>query len=216
MLKKITILFGLLLTLSLFITQDVNAGDNYFDCQWIGGACVFKSHDCNDGFGPTNYCETRSSEGQTFCEGLVVSCAPLGATPPPPSCAIEGQYCDTNKPCCSADLTCDAGYSVCVAGKTPFCDSAQGVDTAIGCIPINDIAQMTGFIVAWSIGIGSGIAFLLMLYAGFMMMTSSGQPRRLVAAKELFVSAMAGLILLVFSVFIIRIIGFDILQVMGI
>lgn len=94
-----------------------------------------------------------------------------------------------------------------------YCNDGAGINSAIGCIPIDDIVAMAGFLITWSIGIGGGIAFLLMLYAGYMMMTSSGQPRRLQAAKELFVSAMAGLIMLVFSVFIIRIIGFDILRV---
>jgi len=50
-----------------------------------------------------------------------------------------------------------------------------------------------------------------MLYAGFMVMTASGNPERLKAGQELLTSAIAGLILLIFSVFILRFIGVDIL-----
>ena len=52
-----------------------------------------------------------------------------------------------------------------------------------------------------------------MLIAGFQIMTSSGNPERLRAGQELLTSAVAGLILLVFSVFILRTIGIDILGI---
>ena len=61
-------------------------------------------------------------------------------------------------------------------------------------------------------GVGSGIAFMLSLYAGFMVMTSAGNPERLKAGQELLTSAIGGLILLIFSVFILKFIGIDILK----
>jgi hypothetical protein len=70
---------------------------------------------------------------------------------------------------------------------------------------------LLSFILKWAIGIGGGIAFLLMLYAGFMIMTASGDPERLKAGQELLTSAIAGLILLIFSIFILKFIGIDIL-----
>lgn len=63
----------------------------------------------------------------------------------------------------------------------------------------------------WAVGIGGGIAFLLIVYAGFMIMTSAGNPERLKAGQELLTSALSGLILLIFSVFVLRFIGIDIL-----
>jgi hypothetical protein len=66
-------------------------------------------------------------------------------------------------------------------------------------------------ILRWAVGIGGGIAFLLILYAGFMIMTASGNPERLKAGQELLTSAISGLILLIFSVFILKFIGVDIL-----
>ncbi len=68
-----------------------------------------------------------------------------------------------------------------------------------------------GFLLKWAIGIGGGIAFLLILYAGFMIMTAAGNPERLKAGQELMTSAISGLVLLIFSIFVLKFIGLDIL-----
>lgn len=92
------------------------------------------------------------------------------------------------------------------------CDGGKGIQTAIGCIhALGDQNAFLSDILKWAVGVGSGIAFLLMLYAGFMIMTGSGSPERLKAGQELLTSSVAGLILLIFSVFILRFIGIDIL-----
>ncbi len=92
---------------------------------------------------------------------------------------------------------------------------AEELDTAIGCIPIGDTNALMGFILTWAIGIGGGIAFLLIIVAGFQIMTSTGNPERLKGGQELLTSAIAGLIMIIFSVFILRIIGVDILKLPG-
>ncbi|MEK7472484.1 MAG: hypothetical protein AAB625_00415 [Patescibacteria group bacterium] len=86
-----------------------------------------------------------------------------------------------------------------------------GIDTAIGCIPVSDTNQFMGWILGWAVGVGGGIAFLLIVYASFMIMTSQGVPDRLKAGQELLTSAISGLIMLIFSVFILKFIGIDIL-----
>lgn len=89
---------------------------------------------------------------------------------------------------------------------------ANGISTAIGCIPVlGSTNEFLSSILSWAVGVGSGIAFLLMLYAGFMIMTAAGNPERIKAGQELLTSAVAGLILLIFAVFILRFIGVDIL-----
>ncbi len=94
------------------------------------------------------------------------------------------------------------------------CESDE-IYTAIGCIPI--LNEATGqddfiiYVVRWSTGVAGGIAFLLILLAGFQIMTSQGNPERLKAGQELLTSAIAGLILLIFSVFILEFIGVRIL-----
>ncbi len=62
-------------------------------------------------------------------------------------------------------------------------------------------------------GIAGGIAFLLILYAGFQIMTSAGSPQRVQSGKELLGAAISGILLLIFSTFILRIVGVDILKI---
>ncbi|EKE06396.1 MAG: hypothetical protein ACD_19C00014G0010 [uncultured bacterium] len=88
----------------------------------------------------------------------------------------------------------------------------EGIDSAIGCIPVGDTNQFMGWILGWAVGVGGGIAFLLIVYASFMVMTSQGDPARLKAGQELLTSAISGLIMLIFSVFILKFIGVDILE----
>jgi len=92
----------------------------------------------------------------------------------------------------------------------------QSLNTAIGCIPVLTTKEaFLSFILKWAVGIGGGIAFLLIIYAGFILMTSQGNPERLQAGKELMTSAISGLILLILSIFILKIIGINILGIPG-
>jgi len=99
------------------------------------------------------------------------------------------------------------------ATGSELCAGGKGIETAIGCINVlTDQNVFLGQILQWAVGIGGGIAFLLIVYAGFMVMTAAGDPERLKAGQELLTSAISGLILLVFSIFILRFIGIDILK----
>ena len=92
------------------------------------------------------------------------------------------------------------------------CDGETGVQTAIGCIHVlGSQESFTADILKWAIGIGGGIAFVLIVYAGFMIMTASGNPERIKAGQELMTSAIAGIILLIFAIFILKLVGVDIL-----
>lgn len=139
-------------------------------------------------------------------KGLLDAC-----NPPKFSCSDNGRnYC------------CDGSANECIAGNTR-CDSNLWCDcgpngtgtklkTAIGCIPVLDTKEaFLSFVLKWAVGVGGGIAFLLIIYAGFIIMTSAGNPERLKAGQELLTSAISGLILLIFSVVILKIIGVDIL-----
>lgn len=97
------------------------------------------------------------------------------------------------------------------AGGSVRCGSG-GIDTAIGCLNVlSSPEDFLGQLLGWGVGVGSGIAFILIVYAGFMIMTSAGNPERLKAGQELLTSAISGLILLIFSIFALRFIGMDIL-----
>lgn len=90
----------------------------------------------------------------------------------------------------------------------------NGISTAIGCIT----ATPTGFmskIFSLSLGIGGGIAFLLILVGALQIQTSTGNPDRMNQGKEIIEGAIIGLLLIILSVFILRIVGVDILGIPG-
>lgn len=98
---------------------------------------------------------------------------------------------------------------------SPFCPgSTTDIDTAIGCIPTDFSSVLTQFFKLGA-GIGGGIAFLLILFGGFQILTSAGNPEQLNAGRELVVSAISGLLMIVFSTFLLGVIGVDILGLPG-
>ena len=88
----------------------------------------------------------------------------------------------------------------------------EGIQTGIGCVPTSPTGLATYFILfaSWTT---SGIAMLLLIYGGFKILTSSGDPKALGEGREIITSAIAGLLLIIFAVAILRIIGFNILGI---
>lgn len=94
------------------------------------------------------------------------------------------------------------------------CNGGKGISTAIGCVDVlSSQDQFLSEILRWAVGIGGGIAFLLIVYAGFMIMTGAGNPERLKAGQELMTSAISGLILMILAVFVLNFIGINILGI---
>jgi hypothetical protein len=94
------------------------------------------------------------------------------------------------------------------------CAATNGVWTAIGCIQ-TDPNNLLGKILTLGIGLAGGIAFLLILFGGLGIMTSAGNPERLTASRELITSAVIGLMLILFAVFLLKLIGVNILGIPG-
>lgn len=95
-----------------------------------------------------------------------------------------------------------------------FCtkNGKQGVWTAFGCIVVEGVSFVSTLL-AFGVGIAGGIAMLLIVFGGFQILTSAGNPERLNAGKELIGSAITGLLMIIFSVFLLRVIGVDILGI---
>lgn len=91
----------------------------------------------------------------------------------------------------------------------------HGIWTAIGCLPTDFGEIVSNYILKYGIGIAGGIAFLYLLYGIFLIMTSAGNAEKIAQAKEIIVSAISGLILIIFSVFLLKVIGVDILKIPG-
>jgi hypothetical protein len=100
-------------------------------------------------------------------------------------------------------FSCNAGFGV---------DS--GIDTALGCIPYYTPA-FTPWIISRAIMIAGGLAFLLMIYAGFQILIASGNPERIMAGQELLKAALSGLLLIIFAIFLLNLVGFKVFKIPG-
>jgi len=104
-------------------------------------------------------------------------------------------------------------------GPSTGCGADQ-VNTALGCISTKvevGSGQDTFFskIIQIAVGLGGGLALILMLFGVFIITTSAGIPDKLKQGQEIITSAISGLIFIILSVFLLRLIGVDILSLPG-
>lgn len=92
----------------------------------------------------------------------------------------------------------------------------KGVNTALGCISFD--AESGGFVrslLGVIIGLGGGVALILILYGVFIVTTSAGIPDKLNQGKEIISSAVAGLVFIILAIFLMNLIGVKILALPG-
>lgn len=90
-----------------------------------------------------------------------------------------------------------------------------GVWTAFGCV-YSDLGKfISEKLLGWGVGLAGVVALLCIIYAAFTLQTSAGNPEQIKKAQELLTSCIMGLMLIVFSVFILRLIGVNILMIPG-
>lgn len=173
-------------------------------CNAGFGRCVFSDirpcathQECSQDYLDNNF---DAHTGCSVCPDVKGTCAYRATCVNDPSPKTEGPV---------------AAQGVLVTGYTPTPCGAGGIQTGLGCIPVGNTTDFIAWFLRWAIGIAGGIAFLLILYSGFQIITSGGDPEKLKAGKELLTSAIAGLILIIFSVFLLRLIGVEILKIPG-
>ncbi len=198
-------------------------GETY--CTKKGGAtCAIEGQSCSslpccspDVFSCTSgkICVAKSNESYFTCKWNVFQCIPTGGNCSSGFTADCGQYKNPD--------SCEGRIHACIPPSAKgggskgavFCDTAKTkVQTAIGCIP-TDPSGFISYLLGAGIGLAGGIAFLLILLGGFQILTSSGNPEKLNAGRELVSSAIAGLLLIIFSIFILRFIGVTVLGIPG-
>lgn len=117
--------------------------------------------------------------------------------------------------------TCDpCGF--CVGGTKPTdwddcvacLDQEDKTWTILGCIPTSP-GGFVQTILQTVISVAGGIAFLAFLFGGFTLLTSRGDVRKIIAGKSMLISSIVGLLLIIFSIFILRLIGYEILKIPG-
>ena len=166
-----------------------------FSCTWNGSSCVvgFSNCLCAD----VSTCQVSDPDfcagfGAGDCNGKTSSCIfPTTFNGPAVFCVANNPDDRTNNP---------------ASGK---------IATAIGCIPIDNAMAISSFFLSWGVGIGGGIALILIVISGYMITTSGANPDKIQAGKELLTAAISGLVLIIMAAYIFRVIGLEILRIPG-
>lgn len=99
-------------------------------------------------------------------------------------------------------------------GKCFECLEAEGIWTAVGCVP-SDLTGLVGAVVAIGLSIGGGIALLMIIIAAYMFSISQGDPKKTNMGKEILTAAIVGLLFVIFSITMLRIIAVDVIVLPG-
>jgi len=165
-----------------------------FDADYIEWGCENSTFDCNS--------DSRESCADCWC-------CPDFNFPYSAGEGPEDDYCSIPTIPPAATIVPRAGLPV--QGDCPV----GSIDTAVGCLPVSDKNAFLSFILRWAIGIAGGVSFILIASSGFMIITAAGDKRKLQGGKELLTAAVSGLFLIIFSVFILDLIGIRILRIPG-
>jgi len=165
---------------------------------------------------------------QTYPPGCgFVDMGGIGACPrwKPIPCLNPYICCETAEQCAAVPVPTDMkGVDVLCNGDTKcqecvYVSNSSTVTglswTAFGCVPTNDFNGFVGWLLSKLIFIASGVAFLLMVLGAIQILTSAGNPDKVKAGKELITSALSGLLLVILSIFLLKLIGVDILHIPG-
>jgi hypothetical protein len=179
----------------------INKGQDQTSCHHADEPCTYGGNECctseslscvHDAMTTTWFCADASK----FPEGSGYS------TTPGDDWSYDVPTVDPGKPPCAQDAL----------------DATQGctkLDTGFG-VPI--ATDQTGFIrdvFGIILSISGGIALLLIILSGYRLMTSGGQAEKVKGSREQLVSAIIGLLFIIFSLVILQIIGVDILKIPG-
>jgi hypothetical protein len=140
--------------------------------------------------------------------------------------SLPGEPCPSGTNCVNDDVN---GTASCVTSTTnpggttytgssynPFngC-STTSINTALGCVPV-EMNKFVPWLLSWLFGVAGGIAFLLMSYGFILIATSAGDEKKVQGARETITSAVIGLLVCIFAIFILRLVAVNILQIPGI
>jgi hypothetical protein len=88
--------------------------------------------------------------------------------------------------------------------------------SSLGCIEISSFQNfIQKNVFGWGIGLAGILAFGCMIYSAVQIQLSGGNAERVKKSQEMLTSCIMGLMVIIFSVFILRLIGVTILQIPG-
>lgn len=90
--------------------------------------------------------------------------------------------------------------------------SQAKVHTSFGDIS-TDLASIISFIGVIGVSVGGIAAIGLLIVGGFSILTSAGEPEKLMNGREMITNALMGLALIVLAVFVLEFLGWDVLGI---
>lgn len=169
----------------------------------IGGLARLLPDQCNDAMSKIN----------SFQQNVNSPCivGKPSTDPNSPACTCIGDNTGT----ASAQLAtmCYKYLKTNELGSCLNCAGQGNIWTGIGCVPLSFSSFLNGYLIPTGIGLGGIIALICIIYSAFMMQTSEGNPEKIKKAQENLTSCILGLMLIIFSVFILRLIGVDIIRI---
>jgi hypothetical protein len=218
----------------LFLCSNQTLAQGTAHCKIEGtgptAQCVLVNN-CDSGCEPTINCSVSTN----ICNSITsqpCDCEPPPEPPPPGSgCVTFGSFpggCRGAYPfrctdgatynwCCTNQSACEqiAPAPPAPSPSGPGGGEGGSIRTAIGDIDPRNLQGFIQQLLNLALGVAGGIAFLLMLFGAFQIMTSSGNPEKMKSGSELITSALTGLLFIIFSIFLLKFIGVDILQIPG-
>ena len=225
--RKTLVLLNFILAFFIFIhLSQAQAQDapGTFTCAGVRQVCGLTENKCNPGYKPDDCFKWVGDPNQCNQTRLCIpEETPQNCTPhayfPGSSCPSDFPVMCGNKVlCCKTRNDCGIppAESPQPTQPTPCPGPAgEGIQTALGCIPTKDTAQFVGWLLGSAIKIAGGIAFLLIIFGAIKVLTSSGNPEAVKAGQEMITSALMGLLFIIFSLFLLELIGVKILQIPG-
>lgn len=120
------------------------------------------------------------------------------------------------EPISAFDSSCGNIKSKTEQDQCRLCSNRDGgVWTALGCFNGNLSDFIMNNIMRTGIGVSGGISLLCIMFAAFQMQTSGGNAEKIKKAQELLTNCITGLMVILFSILILKIIGVDILRLPG-
>lgn len=121
-----------------------------------------------------------------------------------PTCKTDTLFASTGGPSLGKNPCIDSNGD----GKADYCP------TAIGNIPTN-LGDFATAVLRIALGISGGIVLILMVIGSIRVMTSSGDPQRVAAGRDMIVAALAGALFIAFSVMIMQFLGTAVVPIPG-
>lgn len=132
------------------------------------------------------------------------------------ACRLNGS---TTNYCCKTAAECttfknSGGTSKSGSFPQTCTNGGAGIETALGCLPY-ETDGFTSSLLLFLAGISGGITLIVMLMATIQIMTGGNNPEQVKKGKELFTGAVTGLLFIIFSVTLLKIVAGDIIKLPG-